>query len=106
MRKLEKDIKSWDTCFYIGITRNKKTESKVRAIVEIMERSKTMTVHSKEYNENEDLIEDQMKIVKNNDDDNVTVMGYFMNVCRWKIKQLLDEMEMQEFERFEKLFDN
>ena len=106
MRRLEKDVKSWDTCFYIGITRNKKTESKVRAILEIMERSKTMTVHSKSYSKTEDMIDDQMKILKNNNVENVTVMGYFMNVRRWKAKQLLDGMELEKFENFEKLFEN
>ena len=98
--KLMKVLKECSTQFYIGITKSKKTEAKAKAIVQIMKETKNNAVHSKSYNDENEMLRDQME---NWNEENVTGMAYLFDEYLGKIKQMSGEWEQEQIAQIEKL---
>ena len=98
--KLMKVLKECSTQFYIGITKSKKTEAKAKAIVQIMKETKNNAVHSKSYNDENEMLRDQME---NWNVENVTGMAYLIDEYLGKIKQMAGEWEQEQIAQIENL---
>ena len=101
-----KVLKDLDTCLHIGITRSTKTESKARAILNIMKSNGNDNVHSKSYNTINEMLQDQMKNVKSHNPEDTTGMEHLMNKYIGKIKQLPKDWERERIETFEMSMEN